>query len=368
MEVNKGEAEKCKTIGASALKQAQYDRAVKFFKKSLHLYPLPGVETLLSTAERMAKGESSSGSSSSSSNNMNGTSSSSSSSYSNNTSTSSSTTSTGNNGGTSSSSSPPYRRPAPAPSSAPPPSTTPVGESGRAYTQANVEIVKKILHAKEGGRGAHYRVLGIDASANESEIKKAYRKLAIKVHPDKNSAPKSDDAFKAVGLAYATLSDSQKRTIYDRYGEEDPDNRGGGGGGGMRRGPGGMHFRPGQEVNPEDIFNMFFGGGMGGGGMHRGPGGVHFSTNFGGGMPRQQQRRRAQGQGQQQQQQQQQEVPGMANLIQLLPFLVIMILSFFGMSNDANYSADGGSSGSNKSPGLNRYFTLSVSFSYLLLF
>jgi hypothetical protein len=116
---------------------------------------------------------------------------------------------------------------------------------------------------------------------------------------------------------------------------------------------------------------MFFGGGMGGGGMHRGPGGVHFSTNFGGGMPRQQQqqqRRRAQGQGQQQQQQQQ-EVPGMANLIQLLPFLVIMILSFFGMSNDADYSAGGGSSASNKSPGLNRYFTLSVSFScYLLLF
>ncbi|OEU10220.1 J-domain DnaJ subfamily B Member 12-like protein, partial [Fragilariopsis cylindrus CCMP1102] len=64
----------------------------------------------------------------------------------------------------------------------------------------------------------HYRVLGIAASANESEIKKAYRKLAIKVHPDKNPAPKSDDAFKAVGLAYGTLSDSQKRTIYDRYG------------------------------------------------------------------------------------------------------------------------------------------------------
>ena len=374
MEVNKDEAEKCKTIGASALKQAQYDRAVKFFKKSLHLYPLPGVETLLSTAERMAKGESSSGSSSSNSNsnNMNGTSSTSSNSFNYNASTSSSSSSSRTNGGTSSSSSSsPYRRPAPAPSSAPPPSTTPVGESGRAYTQANVEIVNKILHAKEGGRGAHYRVLGIAASANESEIKKAYRKLAIKVHPDKNPAPKSDDAFKAVGLAYGTLSDSQKRTIYDRYGEEDPDNRGGGGGGGggMRRGPGGMHFRPGQEVNPEDIFNMFFGGGMGGGGMRRGPGGVHFSSNFGGGMPRQQQqqRRRAQGQGQQQQQQQQ-EVPGMANLIQLLPFLVIMLLSFFGMSNDAGYSAGGGSSGSNKSPGLNRYFTLSVSFPYLSLF
>ena len=66
------------------------------------------------------------------------------------------------------------------------------------------------------------------------------------------------EAFKAVGLAYGTLSDSQKRTIYDRYGDEDPDNTGGGG---MRRGAGGVHFRPGQEVSPEEIFNMFFGGG-----------------------------------------------------------------------------------------------------------
>eukprot|EP00536_Pseudo-nitzschia_multiseries_P005673 jgi/Psemu1/191025/e_gw1.109.61.1 len=84
------------------------------------------------------------------------------------------------------------------------------------------ETVKRILKAKEGGRGAHYRVLGISQNATESEIKKAYRKTAIKVHPDKNSAPQADEAFKAVGLAYATLSDSQKRTIYDRYGEEDP--------------------------------------------------------------------------------------------------------------------------------------------------
>jgi DnaJ family protein B protein 12 len=229
------------------------------------------------------------------------------------------------------------------------------------------ETVERILKAKEGGRGAHYRVLGITESATENEIKKAYRKTAIKVHPDKNSAPKADEAFKAVGLAYATLSDPQKRTIYDRYGDEDPDNRGGGMGGGMHRGPGGMHFRPGQEVNPEDIFNMFFGGGMPGGmggmgGMHRGPGGVHFTTNFGG-MPRgfRQQHQRNQ---QRRQQQQEEEPPGLANLIQFLPFLIIMLLSFFNMNND--YSTGGGGSGS-KSAGLNRYFTLAVSVSSLLL-
>jgi len=329
MEVNKEQAEKCKTIGANALKQAQYDKAVKFFKKSLHLYPLPGVEALLSTAERLAKGESSSPR-----HQTNG---------------SSSTSSTFNGNASESAS-----RSASAPASAPASSTASAG-GGRSYTPAMVETVERILKAKEGGRGAHYRVLGISEKATENEIKKAYRKSAIKVHPDKNSAPKSDEAFKAVGLAYATLSDPQKRTIYDRYGDEDPDNRGGGMGG-MRRGAGGVHFRPGQQVDPEEIFNMFFGGGMGGG-MRRGPGGVHFSTNFGG-MPfrqYQQHQRQRQGQGQAQQ-----EAPGLANLLQLLPFLMIMLLSFFNMSND--YSAGGGGGrGNNKSPGLNRYFTLSVS-------
>lgn len=337
MEVNKEQAEKCKTIGATALKQAQYDRAVKFFKKSLHLYPLPGVEALLSTAERMAKGESSSGGaggSGSSSNHTNGAS-------------SASANSSSFQGGASTSSASAARASAPA-------------SGGRTCTPAMEETVDRILKAKEGGRGAHYRVLGISQNATESEIKKGYRKTAIKVHPDKNSAPHSDEAFKAVGLAYATLSDPQKRTIYDRYGEEDPDNRGGGMGG-MRRGPGGVHFRPGQDVNPEDIFNMFFGGGMGGmgGGMHRGPGGVHFSTNFGG-MPRgfrQQQQQRQRGE---QQQRQEPEAPGLANLIQLLPFLIIMLLSFFNMNNDYSAGGGGGGSSSNQSPGLNRYFTLTV--------
>jgi DnaJ domain len=61
------------------------------------------------------------------------------------------------------------------------------GLDGRAYTHEQISIVKKVLRAKEGGRGAHYRVLEISNTANESEIKKAYRKLSLKVHPDKVS-------------------------------------------------------------------------------------------------------------------------------------------------------------------------------------
>ena len=59
----------------------------------------------------------------------------------------------------------------------------------------------------------HYNVLGVSPTANENDLKKAYRKLALKLHPDKNSAPEADEAFKLVGLAYATLSDPRKRQV-----------------------------------------------------------------------------------------------------------------------------------------------------------
>lgn len=163
-------------------------------------------------------------------------------------------------------------------------------------------------------------------------------------HPDKNSAPHADEAFKAVGLAYATLSDTQKRTIYDRYGDEDPDNRGGG-----MRGPGGMHMRPGQEVNPEEIFNMFFGGGMPGG-MYGGGPGFHVYTNgFGPGMQFRAARNRRQPRGEQEQQQQ---APGVGVLLQFLPILMIMLLSFFRYDESAPF---GGSM-----PGEGKYFSMTV--------
>jgi len=204
-----------------------------------------------------------------------------------------------------------------------------------------------VLKAKQtGGRKAHYKVLGVEETATESELKKAYRKLALKLHPDKNGAPKADEAFKAVGLAYGTLSDSQKRAIYDRYGEEDPDNRGGGAAASAAR-----HFRHGQqEMSPEDIFNMFFNGhGMGGGVHHMGPGGFRVYTNGFGGFPQQQRRRQPRGDGQQQQH----EGVNLGAIVQLLPILLIMLLSFFNTNNDGSSTIS-----SSKMPGDGRYFSL----------
>ena len=66
----------------------------------------------------------------------------------------------------------------------------------------------------------YYKILGISKNANEDDIKKAYRKLALKYHPDKNKAPGAEERFKEVAEAYEVLSDKKKRDIFDQCGEE----------------------------------------------------------------------------------------------------------------------------------------------------
>ncbi|XP_076018182.1 dnaJ homolog subfamily B member 5 [Genypterus blacodes] len=65
-----------------------------------------------------------------------------------------------------------------------------------------------------------YKVLGVSADSNEDEIKKAYRKMALKFHPDKNSDADAEDKFKEIAEAYEILTDPKKRSIYDQFGEE----------------------------------------------------------------------------------------------------------------------------------------------------
>ena len=112
----------------------------------------------------------------------------------------------------------------------------------------------------------YYDVLGVSKDATVVEMKKAYRKLAIKFHPDKNPDDKeAEDKFKELGEAYEVLSDEEKRAAYDRYGHAAFEN--GGGGGGFGGFGGGFH-------DASDIFSQVFGGAFGGGG---------FEDIFGGG-------------------------------------------------------------------------------------
>lgn len=162
----------------------------------------------------------------------------------------------------------------------------------------------------------YYAILGCNRNATDAELKKAYRKLAVKWHPDKN--PDNDEAtknFQKISEAYATLSDKKKRQLYDQYGKQGadaadqmPDGAAGMGGfpGGMGGFPGGVHFSSsgmpggggGVHMSPEQAQAMFadmfgasdpFGGMMFGGGGGGPPMNFHMgggpSMRMGGGMP-----------------------------------------------------------------------------------
>ena len=115
----------------------------------------------------------------------------------------------------------------------------------------------------------YYHILGVNRNASADEIKKAYRKLAVKYHPDKNPGDKeSEEKFKEVSEAYEVLSQPEKRQRYDQLGHDAYTSAG-------RAGPG----AGGPHVDPFDIFSQVFGGAGGGGGSI-------FEEFFGGGARR----------------------------------------------------------------------------------
>ncbi|KAL6706147.1 Chaperone protein dnaJ [Coniothyrium glycines] len=163
------------------------------------------------------------------------------------------------------------------------------GSSSRAFT---VEQKAAVIRIKRCSATAYYEILGLEevkTTCSDSDIKKAYRKLSLLTHPDKNGYEGADEAFKLVSKAFQVLSDPDKKKKFDAYGG-DPDARfnpasaGGGGGspfpgGGFGRGGGGFQ----EEMTPEELFRQFFGGAFGGpfgGGFDTGPG---FVFNLGGG-------------------------------------------------------------------------------------
>lgn len=203
------------------------------------------------------------------------------------------------------------------------------GNQNRSYTAEQKAAVDRVRKCKSTD---YYAILDVEKTVTADGVKKAYRRLALMMHPDKNGAPGADEAFKCIdffshplsiltifspllapayfvkGLfcvsdllmtlslrdnkviskAFQVLSDTQMREKFDKFGG-DPDSRGGGsgdpfagfrgGGGGGRSGGGGEGGGGGggPELTPEELFNMFFGGGF--------PGGGFGGAQFGGGGP-----------------------------------------------------------------------------------
>ncbi|KAF2071099.1 hypothetical protein CYY_007585 [Polysphondylium violaceum] len=293
MESNKEEAFRCIEIAKEKLAQGNQEGYIKFLKKSINLYPNEQAKILI---DKYNSAQSSSTTAAPSQ-------------YTSTTTTTTSTTSSTTANDSSSADNKPK------------------------YTQEQIVAIKRIKTCK-----TFYDVLEVSKTASDVEIKKAYRKLALQMHPDKNHAPGSEEAFKIVTQAFSCLSDSKKRQTYDLHGSEDtPVNRSP-----FSRG-GGVYYE--DDLSPEDIFNVFFGIPTRQGARNRnvyynsspfGTGnGVHFSF---GGDPRL--RRRQQQQGQQGQQDNQ----SLFSLLFMLLPLLFIVFSLFGGGSNSNSSSSSNNS------------------------
>ncbi|KAL2155433.1 hypothetical protein VTH82DRAFT_175 [Thermothelomyces myriococcoides] len=163
------------------------------------------------------------------------------------------------------------------------------GNQERKYTP---EQEAAVLRVRRCNPTDFYAILGLERDCLESDIKKAYRKLSLLIHPDKNGHPYADEAFKMVSRAFHVLSNSDKKKMYDEYGA-DPDSRFASaqaqaaqnpfaGFAGRRPGGGAPGGWAQEEISPEELFARFFGGGGFGGPFAGFDGGPQFVFNFGG--------------------------------------------------------------------------------------
>lgn len=198
----------------------------------------------------------------------------------------------------------------------------------RANSNAQRELVDRINHLKD-----YYQILGVSKDASDADIKKAYRKLALQLHPDKNHEKGAEEAFKKVNAAFKVLSDSQSKREYDQYGDT-TDNE-------QRY----THYQQTYEQNfdPNDFFNAFFGGGNGGfdfgdDGFHGNGGNVRY-YHYGGGngvddffpFMFTQNRRRGR-------YEEQEEVPLPRRLLTILPIIFLFTISIYLNAKENNYS------------------------------
>lgn len=182
------------------------------------------------------------------------------------------------------------------------------------YTPDQLEAVKKIRKCKD-----YYEILGVSKDAPDADLKKQYKKLALQFHPDKNRAPGASEAFKAIGNAFAVLTDADKRRRYDQFGDENPQQQ-------MYR----DHYDYARgfeaDITPEELFNMFFGGF--GGAMSGGR--VYMQRRHFGGRQRHRHH----------QEEEENEAPFLHTLMQFLPILMLVMLSLMSsfLLQDPPYS------------------------------
>ncbi|XP_062989056.1 dnaJ homolog subfamily B member 12 isoform X2 [Elgaria multicarinata webbii] len=259
MESNRDEAERCIAIAVAAIKANQIEKARRFLEKAQRLYPSQRVRVLL---DSLTKSEQSS----------NGHSQTKESTNPNRRKMSGDFTSANGEAG---------------------------GDISKGYTQDQVDAVKRVKQCKD-----YYEILGVSRDASDEDLKKAYRKLALKFHPDKNHAPGATEAFKAIGNAYAVLSNPEKRKQYDQFGDAKVSP--------TRHGHGPTDFNRGFEadISPEDLFNMFFGGGFPSSNVH-----VYSNGRMRYTYHQRQDRREHQGDG------------GLGLFVQLMPILILIIVS-----------------------------------------